>query len=563
MKKYFFHIAILLAMLLSGAQSTMASKPVVTVTDPQIGAGLSIAWGNYANMSFTLTFDQNVSVVNAEPDIKLYEGDTNGSVISPDDVWKANSAGANKVMIFGADYDGFTCAFQYNSEKEYTLVIPANMVKNSDGEMNDEIVLVYNSQQPGPGTFELVNSTPADGAVLTGSYNYAAASFTLTFGENVVIKNNAPAITFTKDGAAVSDVEEWHLTTGSNAVDALVWGSDMDGYTASFRIDENATYTLTVPAGVIANAAGDLNEEIVLTFYGSDKAKYGTLDFVSSNPENEGTFNLNAQGMTFVTFDLTFSDAVKINSQAIVNEVKLYEGELNGTEIEPEFGNWSASMSSDKKTLSIFSLDEYGEGLMMMQPKEETKYYLVVPANIVVTDKNLGNEAITIVINGPEKQEPEQESVTSDPMDKSTIGTLNNIVITFETTETVTSNASAGNINVYSKNSDVVLTTATVVADEALNANQIKLALAQPITTNGIYIVKVPAGYFLKGDKPCLAFELTYKVDSVLGINDATTIMGKKVMQRMTVDGKVIDQPVKGVNILKLSDGTIVKVLVK
>ena len=295
--------------------------------------------------------------------------------------------------------------------------------------MNDEIVLVYNSQQPGPGTFELVNSTPADGAVLTGSYGYAAASFTLTFGENVVIKNNAPAITFTKDGAAVSDVEEWHLTTGSNAVDALVWGSDMDGYTASFRIDENATYTLTVPAGVIANAAGDLNEEIMLTFYGSDKAKYGTLDFVSSNPENEGTFNLNAQGMTFVTFDLTFSDAVKINSQAIVNEVKLYEGELNGTEIEPEFGNWSASMSSDKKTLSIFSLDEYGEGLMMMQPKEETKYYLVVPANIVVTDKNLGNEAITIVINGPEKQEPEQESVTTDPMDKSTIGTLNNIVI--------------------------------------------------------------------------------------------------------------------------------------
>lgn len=664
-----------MVLFLTGFQSAMASKPVVTSTDPQIGEGLSIAGGSYANMSFTLNFDQNVSIVNNEPDIKLYEGDVNGSLVSPDDVWKATSVDASQLMVFGADYDGFTCTFYYDSEKEYTLVIPAGMVKNAAGELNDEIVLVYNKQavaniativpeegtveslksftmtfpegyaineesldegngiyvkkvgsdteltgtlttfydntvefelddeiteagdyvlyvadnylydmgetydfvpamqfnytvegQAGPGVFEMVSSNPANEGVLQSMWGYSTASFTLTFGENVIIKNNAPAITFTKDGANVDDVEEWHLTIGSNATDAQVWGSDMDGYTASFPVDENATYVLTVPAGVIANAAGDLNEEIVLTFYGSEKAKYGTLEFVGSTPENEGEFNLNDEGKTYVTFDLTFSDAVNIGNQDVVNAVKLYEGEVNGTVIEPEFGNWSASLSSDKKTLSIFSLDEYGEGLMMFQPKEETKYYLVVPANIVVTDKNLGNEEITIVINGPEKKEPQEETenVTANPMDKSTVGSLKDIVITFETEEAVTSNESAGDINVYNKNTGEIVTTATVVAADGLNPNEVKIELGKEITEDGVYVVKVPAGRFLKGDKESLAFELQYKVASVLGISEGVnTINGKNVVVRMTLDGKVVDEPVKGVNILRLSDGTMVKVMVK
>ena len=930
MRKQFLNLALLMVLFLTGFQSAMASKPVVTSTDPQIGKGLSIAWGSYANMSFTLNFDQNVSIVNNEPDIKLYEGDVNGSLVSPDDVWKATSADASQLMVFGADYDGFTCTFYYDSEKEYTLVIPAGMVKNAAGELNDEIVLVYNKQavanvativpeegtveslksftmtfpegyaineesldegngiyvkkvgsdteltgtlttfydntvefelddeiteagdyvlyvadnylydmgetydyvpamqfnytvegQAGPGVFEMVSSNPANEGVLQSMWGYSTASFTLTFGENVIIKNNAPAITFTKDGANVDDVEEWHLTIGSNATDAQVWGSDMDGYTASFPVDENATYVLTVPAGVIANAAGDLNEEIVLTFYGSDaasghvvnlissdpaddgvfqkawgeqvyaqfdltfdsnvtlesrfvkdiklyegevggnevapeweggwsanisnnntlhifsldeygegvmtftpkantkyylvvpsmivknvngwyneeitisingseqhepgvfemvssnpadqdvlnsfygyssanftltfgenvvikenapavtftkdganvddveewhltiganatdaqvwgsdmdgytasfpvdenatyvltvpagvianaagdlneeivltfygseKAKYGTLEFVGSTPENEGEFNLNDEGKTYVTFDLTFSDAVNIGSQDVVNAVKLYEGEVYGTVIEPEFGNWSASLSSDKKTLSIFSLDEYGEGLMMFQPKEETKYYLVVPANIVVTDKNLGNEEITIVINGPEKKEPQEETenVTANPMDKSTVGSLKDIVITFETEEAVTSNESAGDINVYNKNTGEIVTTATVVAADGLNPNEVKIELGKEITEDGVYVVKVPAGRFLKGDKESLAFELQYKVASVLGISEGVnTINGKNVVVRMTLDGKVVDEPVKGVNILRLSDGTVVKVMVK
>ena len=663
-----------MVLFLTGFQSAMASKPVVTSTDPQIGKGLSIAWGSYANMSFTLNFDQNVSIVNNEPDIKLYEGDVNGSLVSPDDVWKATSADASQLTVFGADYDGFTCTFYYDSEKEYTLVIPAGMVKDAAGELNDEIVLVYNKQavanvativpeegtveslksftmtfpegyaineesldegngiyvkkvgsdteltgtlttfydntvefelddeiteagdyvlyvadnylydmgetydfvpamqfnytvegQAGPGVFEMVSSNPANEGVLQSMWGYSTASFTLTFGENVIIKNNAPAITFTKDGANVDDVEEWHLTIGSNATDAQVWGSDMDGYTASFPVDENATYVLTVPAGVIANAAGDLNEEIVLTFYGSDAASGHVVNLISSDPADDGVFQKAWGEQVYAQFDLTFDSNVTLESRW-VKDIKLYEGEVGGNEVAPEWeGGWSANISNNN-TLHIFSLDEYGEGVMTFTPKANTKYYLVVPANIVVTDKNLGNEEITIVINGPEKKEPQEETenVTANPMDKSTVGSLKDIVITFETEEAVTSNESAGDINVYNKNTGEIVTTATVVAADGLNPNEVKIELGKEITEDGVYVVKVPAGRFLKGDKESLAFELQYKVASVLGISEGVnTINGKNVVVRMTLDGKVVDEPVKGVNILRLSDGTVVKVMVK
>ena len=43
----------------------------------------------------------------------------------------------------------------------------------------------------------------------------------------------------------------------------------------------------------------------------------------------------------------------------------------------------------------------------------------------------------------------------------------------------------------------------------------------------------------------------------VNGQKDAT------VVARYTLDGQVINTPVKGINILKMSDGSVVKVLVK
>lgn len=47
------------------------------------------------------------------------------------------------------------------------------------------------------------------------------------------------------------------------------------------------------------------------------------------------------------------------------------------------------------------------------------------------------------------------------------------------------------------------------------------------------------------------------------GINDAQTVSNKTVAARYTMDGRQIAAPKKGINILKMSDGTTKKVVVK
>lgn len=56
---------------------------------------------------------------------------------------------------------------------------------------------------------------------------------------------------------------------------------------------------------------------------------------------------------------------------------------------------------------------------------------------------------------------------------------------------------------------------------------------------------------------------LAYTTDQTAGITDATVAESNEVVARYTLDGRAIDAPQKGVNIVKYADGRTVKVVVK
>ena len=76
-----------------------------------------------------------------------------------------------------------------------------------------------------------------------------------------------------------------------------------------------------------------------------------------------------------------------------------------------------------------------------------------------------------------------------------------------------------------------------------------------------IYIVAIVTdnnGYVVNAARKRIEINPSSGIENMVnGQKDAT------VVARYTLDGQVINTPVKGINILKMSDGSVVKVLVK
>ena len=87
-----------------------------------------------------------------------------------------------------------------------------------------------------------------------------------------------------------------------------------------------------------------------------------------------------------------------------------------------------------------------------------------------------------------------------------------------------------------------------------------KATLKNAIDTNNLYIVAM----VLDADGHCVNAAKAYVQDGVTGINDVTEgSNGATVVARYSVDGVKLSVPQKGINIVKMSDGTTRKVVIK
>lgn len=135
-----------------------------------------------------------------------------------------------------------------------------------------------------------ISTNPADSSVIATNGGYASESFDVVFGEPITIVNTTPAV-FLRQGSLIQSKliipdDSWYATTGDNNKTLRIWGSDYDSYTCSFTPKDDVYY-LTIPAGTVKNSAGDMNEQIVITFFGSQAAGI-------SNVNNSGVSNGNA-----------------------------------------------------------------------------------------------------------------------------------------------------------------------------------------------------------------------------------------------------------------------------
>lgn len=241
-----------------------------TAVSPEAETVLPKAYGNYAMMSFEFTFDQPVTVGDLSG-VKLYEMSdaTAATEIAPDDDWRSTVSG-NKVTIWGADYDGFTCTFE-TKDCGYQLVIPAGVFTANDATNEAYVINYYGQNAPvvEPVALELLSIEPAEETVLAATTNYPQFSFTLTF--NQAVEANTQGVKLVKEnpnGTEVAPSDEWRVNMSNGNTTVQFWGADYDGFVDYFTA-ENCNYYFIVPAGAIK--VGDaVNEPFAFLYYGTE-----------------------------------------------------------------------------------------------------------------------------------------------------------------------------------------------------------------------------------------------------------------------------------------------------
>lgn len=224
--------------------------------------------------NIVMTFGEAATVVSSNPEITVVEGPLAagvpvGAPVSVDQ-WMAVKEGTDGVKLFPADYDGFLTAFNMESGKDYYVVIPAGIVKNAAGELNERTMLHYVGAYAQPQGPEVVSFDPADNATFS-----VFDGTTINFADNVTAnKSKLSQVKFIAgeivDGVPVgtdatgSDFEEWQIT--SSAKSPKIWAADMDYYTVSIRLQDNTDYYMIIPEGMFKNAAGIATPQYVLHY---------------------------------------------------------------------------------------------------------------------------------------------------------------------------------------------------------------------------------------------------------------------------------------------------------
>ena len=116
------------------------------------------------------------------------------------------------------------------------------------------------------GVLKPVSTTPADGSVVAPGWLNMA--FDITFSEPITIVNTAPEA-YLRVGSEISGVlktpDNGWVAVKENANTLRVWGSDYDGFPCIYKAEDGKSYFMIIPAGVVKNAAGDANEQIVIS----------------------------------------------------------------------------------------------------------------------------------------------------------------------------------------------------------------------------------------------------------------------------------------------------------
>lgn len=344
----------------------------------------SSPWVSNLNIQFEVTFAEEVSLLSETPEgIVLVRDD--GEAVS-EGTWHVSISEDFPATIILAlrDESGFLCTTK-PADHAYTLTIPAGIILSAADETlkNGEIVMSFfdSAKVQQEATIAKIESTsPADMEVLP-----ANGAITLNFRDEVEVVEAAPAVKVEKtDGTAVSAT--WVAAKGADAKTIVLTPS-------GFAI-EDATYVITIPAGLAKDVKGNLSVETVVKVYGTAAAQEAAQIKVVSADDIVVT-----DGKAASTFKVTLNHEVKKKNsypafRIFKNADKTGDAlgagggydyswsyAVDGAVITPGYTHWSTK-----------------EGFLF-DAEVGAKYYLVIPAGTVQTSDGVLNDELVVELN--------------------------------------------------------------------------------------------------------------------------------------------------------------------
>ncbi len=154
---------------------------------------------------------------------------------------------------------------------DYYITIPAGIVADSNGKVNERRVLHYAGGYVAVPALQPASFNPENDATIR-----YFDGVTLNFDEDVTaVRSKLSGAKFLKgtmseDGTVTgtdalnSDFEEWTLTSSKRS--PRIWAADIDYYTLTMTLADYADYYMIIPAGLFKNNDGAETEQIILHY---------------------------------------------------------------------------------------------------------------------------------------------------------------------------------------------------------------------------------------------------------------------------------------------------------
>lgn len=270
----------------SASQFVGSLPGILTATTVTPADGASVA----SMDGIVFKFAGDVSVVKSTPDVKVVEGRLVAGVpvgeTVPVDGWRLVKEGTDGVKLFPEDMDGYMTPFNMELGKNYYVTIPAGIVKDAAGSLNEALTLHFEGAWEKP-VVKIESITPADGSSME-----SLTTIDFTFAEKTnLVSSKLSDIKVIKgelvDGEPTGTtvaVEQWWAKNGTTSGTSLgiFAGDEYEGYTMPISLEKDADYYVVLPAGLfrLASSYSTVSDRIILHYTNGES---GAVEIVEAD----------------------------------------------------------------------------------------------------------------------------------------------------------------------------------------------------------------------------------------------------------------------------------------
>lgn len=276
--------------------------------------------------------------------------------------------------------------FGYINTSAVTLNIPKGSLQSYKEKGWADIF--SNIVESEPAVFMPTSTTPANEDVVKSLGNVE-----LTFSEAATVAVAKPVVELRIGSEIVGELLEpvggWVAENNSSDKKTVtVFPAGKDGQVSALALEANQAYFLIIPAGTFKNAAGELNQKILITFSGA----VPPIVPVSFSPES------NSQLSEINAIAVKFNEEIMVTDR--MPQITLKKGDAaTGQTVSPENGWLVEKVAGEGKTATITPID-YGYQPAPLALEPSATYYMTIPAGLFKNLNNGTNEEIQLVYVG-------------------------------------------------------------------------------------------------------------------------------------------------------------------